>query len=137
MLYTDPVTFYSTLNNYRSVEYAQRSTWVFLQPADALFTHATSLVYGKDKELNPELCPKWKILEDVLQCEIPADVAKLEIEDAKVLILCQDRKTCFQLNNVNSFTILRFIYKRSIIVFSKRSQELLIHDVAEEWFKIQ
>lgn len=101
MLYTDPITFYSTLNNYRKTEYAQTATWLFLQPADLLFNHANSLVYGNGKELNPEFCPKWKTLEDLLQSEIPADIATLGINDAKVLILCQDRKTCFQLNNVS------------------------------------
>lgn len=49
MLYTDPVTFYSTLCNYRSLEYAKKSNWVLLQPAELLFTQAKSLIYDNDK----------------------------------------------------------------------------------------
>lgn len=44
MLYADPVTFYSILSTYRSMEYAQTSTWVLLQPAELLFTYAKQLV---------------------------------------------------------------------------------------------
>lgn len=49
MFYTDSVTFYSILSNYRSKEYAQTSTWVLLEPAELLFTYAKQLVFcGKD-----------------------------------------------------------------------------------------
>lgn len=54
-------------------------------------------------ELNPELCPKWKVLNEILHVEIPAEIANNAISDAKVLILCQDKKTCFQLNHVSNF----------------------------------
>lgn len=49
MLYTDPVTFYSILNQYRTMEYARTAIWVLLEPAELLFTHANSLVYSGDK----------------------------------------------------------------------------------------
>lgn len=56
-------------------------------------------------EFEPEKCPKWETLSEILRVEIPTD-AKSAI-DAKrrsanqsivVLILCQDSRTCYQLN---------------------------------------
>lgn len=47
MFYTDAVTFYSVLSQYRSKEYAQTSTWVLHEPAEMLFTYAKQLVYSK------------------------------------------------------------------------------------------
>lgn len=49
MLYSDPVTFYSMLSEYRTMEYAQTSTWVLAQPADLLFQHAQELIFSKGK----------------------------------------------------------------------------------------
>lgn len=48
MLYSDPVTFYSMLAECRTMEYAQTSTWVLLQPADLLFEHAKNLIFNKN-----------------------------------------------------------------------------------------
>lgn len=45
MLYTDPITFYSILSGYRTMEYAQTSTWVLLEPAELLFTYAKQLIF--------------------------------------------------------------------------------------------
>lgn len=47
MLYADPVTFYSILTGYRSMEYAQTSTWVLLEPAELLFTYTKQLVLSQ------------------------------------------------------------------------------------------
>lgn len=44
MLYSDPVTFFSIISGYRSMEYAQTSTWVLLEPAELLFSYAKQLV---------------------------------------------------------------------------------------------
>nr|XP_022901914.1 DNA repair endonuclease XPF isoform X1 [Onthophagus taurus] len=98
MLYADPVTFYKYLLDYRSIEYAQTANWVLLEPAEILFKTAESLVFNRNKELNPELCPKWKPLLEVLKVEIPNHAFKTTSNDNKVLILCQDVKTCHQLN---------------------------------------
>lgn len=49
MFYSDPITFYSILSNYRTMEYAQNSTWVLLQPAELLFTTGSSLIFTGDR----------------------------------------------------------------------------------------
>lgn len=56
-------------------------------------------------EFEPEKCPKWETLSEILRVEIPNDV-KTAIEAGRrsankpivVLILCQDSRTCYQLN---------------------------------------
>ncbi|KAI4455174.1 dna repair endonuclease xpf [Holotrichia oblita] len=97
MLYSDPVTFYSMLAECRTMEYAQTSTWVLLQPADLLFEHSRDLIFNKNKELSPEFCPKWNVLLEILKVEIPADVKEAKTTENKVLVLCQDKKSCYQL----------------------------------------
>lgn len=56
-------------------------------------------------EFEPELCPKWKSLSEILRIEIPNDIKRsidrrphILNEPIKVLILCQDSRTCSQLN---------------------------------------
>lgn len=56
-------------------------------------------------EFEPENCPKWATLSEILCVEIPNDVkaaidAKRRSADKPivVLILCQDSRTCYQLN---------------------------------------
>ncbi|GJQ83429.1 mei-9 [Trypoxylus dichotomus] len=98
MLYSDPVTFYSMLAECRTMEYAQTSTWVLLQPADLLFESVKDLIFNKNGELSPEFCPKWSVLLEILKSEIPADIRETgNGADNKVLILCQDKKSCYQL----------------------------------------
>lgn len=56
-------------------------------------------------EFEPELSPKWKALSEILRLEIPNDIKRsidrrpnILNEPIKVLILCQDSRTCSQLN---------------------------------------
>ncbi|RZC36084.1 DNA repair endonuclease XPF, partial [Asbolus verrucosus] len=86
MHYSDPVTFYSTLSTYRSMEYAQTATWVLSEPAEMLFTQASSLIFTGDKEL--------------LKVEIPHEIEKSSGKENKIVILCSDYKTCYQLNEL-------------------------------------
>ncbi|KAK5647030.1 hypothetical protein RI129_005494 [Pyrocoelia pectoralis] len=100
LLYADPITFYNLICSYRTMEYAQTCTWILFEPAELMFTYASSLVFSGDKELNPEFCPKWKTLSEILKVEIPTDIQKgNSTENNTVLILCQDTKTCYQLNH--------------------------------------
>ncbi|XP_044750246.1 DNA repair endonuclease XPF [Coccinella septempunctata] len=100
MLYSDPISFYSLLLEYRKAEYARNNNWVLLKPAELLFSHVNSLIFTGDREFNPELCPKWSTLIEVLKVEIPQDIMKSNSVDNKILILCSDRKTCYQLNEL-------------------------------------
>lgn len=53
-------------------------------------------------EFNPEFCPKWETLLDILKVEIPAEIKKSgSKENTTVLILCSDQRTCHQLNEVS------------------------------------
>lgn len=49
LFYADPVTFYSTVCSYRTMEYAQASRWILMEPAELLFSFAAQLVYSGDK----------------------------------------------------------------------------------------
>lgn len=52
------------------------------------------------KEFEPEHCPKWKYLSEILKVEIPGDMKRTKpdcYDPPKVLILCQDTRTCYQL----------------------------------------
>lgn len=56
-------------------------------------------------EFEPENCPKWDTLSEILRVEIPSDVrAAVKAKQRTVnkpivvLILCQDSRTCYQLN---------------------------------------
>lgn len=51
-------------------------------------------------EFNPEPCPKWSALQEILQAEIPTDIESQKLSSVQVLILCEDNRTCHQLNNV-------------------------------------
>lgn len=56
-------------------------------------------------EFEPENCPKWGTLSEILRIEIPSDVkaainsgCRSASKPIIVLILCQDSRTCYQLN---------------------------------------
>lgn len=117
MFNCDPVSFYSLLLEYRKAEYALKNNWVLLKPAELLFSRVSSLIFTGDRgiwffiihkncfiysiaEFNPELCPKWLSLIQILKVEIPQNILKSNYTNNKILILCSDRKTCYQLNEV-------------------------------------
>ncbi|XP_045534517.1 DNA repair endonuclease XPF [Papilio machaon] len=103
LIHDDPVSFYALVSKYRTPEYAKvNSGWILLDSADQLFGAARGRVYNSRNEFDPEHCPKWKCLSDLLTQEIPEEVKKKgkgKLYSTKVLILCQDNKTCCQLNN--------------------------------------
>lgn len=123
MFYSDPVTFYTTVMGYRTMEYAQKANWVLLQPAELLFSQIKSYIFSGDKgilnityfrkfhdifyiscfllEFNPEFCSKWETLLELLKVEIPAQMRQAKSKENTILILCSDYRTCHQLNEVN------------------------------------
>ncbi|XP_050309365.1 DNA repair endonuclease XPF [Anthonomus grandis grandis] len=101
MFYSDPVSFYATLLEYRKVEYARTADWVLNSSAELLFRDASALVFSGDREFNPQFCPKWDALLEILKIDIPAHIKKSgNTENTTVLILCNDNRTCHQLNEV-------------------------------------
>ncbi|XP_062565744.1 DNA repair endonuclease XPF [Armigeres subalbatus] len=111
-IYHDAITLFATMKKYRSTEYAlSNSGWTILDSAEKMFNIAKERVFNKNDEFEPELCPKWKALTEVLRQEIPSDIKetakKIRSKDerqkylhqqVKVLILSQDARTCYQLN---------------------------------------
>lgn len=105
-IYSDPITLYSQLRNYRSQKYAMSSSgWILSDAADQMFRTSRERVFNGDDEFEPEPCPKWRALSELLRCEIPAAVRRAVehnpnalSEPVKVLVLCQDARTCYQLN---------------------------------------
>lgn len=94
------------MKRYRSQEYAMsNSGWILLDSAEQIFKMTRERVYNDKDEFEPEKCPKWETLSEILRVEIPADTKKrIEVqpqlinEPVVVLILCQDSRTCYQLN---------------------------------------
>lgn len=101
-IYNDSVSAYALIKRYRTTEYAlSNSGWVFLESAEQMFTTAKERVYNASGEFEPEPCPKWNFLNEILKTEIPSDMKKKNSNlSPKVLILCQDSRTCFQLRQV-------------------------------------
>lgn len=94
------------MKRYRSQEYAMNNSgWILLDSAEQIFKTTRERVYNDKDEFEPENCPKWETLSEILRVEIPADTKKrIEVqpqaanEPVVVLILCQDSRTCYQLN---------------------------------------
>uniref|UniRef100_A0A182Y440 DNA repair endonuclease XPF n=1 Tax=Anopheles stephensi TaxID=30069 RepID=A0A182Y440_ANOST len=111
-LYGDSVSFYALLKRYRTTEYAlHNSGWTLLEAAEKVFTIAKERVFNRESEFEPELSPKWKALSDVLRVDIPNDMKEISRklrkkeerqkylqQQVKILILCQDSRACYQLN---------------------------------------
>ncbi|CAO1410792.1 unnamed protein product [Diamesa serratosioi] len=107
-IYNDPISLYSTLRQYRTADYAMsNSGWTLLSAAEQIFKVSKERVFNAKEEFDPEPCPKWKALSEILKVEIPTDI-KTVIKDKsqdfdknvpiKILILCNDARTCYQLN---------------------------------------
>ena len=56
-------------------------------------------------EFNPEQCPKWQALTEILKVEIITEMKTKNVNENNILILCQDTRTCFQLNQVHLWYI--------------------------------
>lgn len=89
-------------------------------------------------EFEPENCPKWEILSEILRVEIPNDIKKCVTVDTKlanspivVLILCQDSRTCYQLN--------QFLTQGSekYLLFTAMKNDVPIKKLSEEYKKIK
>uniref|UniRef100_A0A336MFC1 DNA repair endonuclease XPF n=1 Tax=Culicoides sonorensis TaxID=179676 RepID=A0A336MFC1_CULSO len=111
-IHSDSVALFALVKQYRTTSYAlNNSGWILLDSAEQMFNLVKQRVYNKEEEFDPESCPKWKSLFEVLRLEIPNDIKetvknakkenkKISTEPVKVLILCQDARTCYQLNQV-------------------------------------
>ncbi|KAJ0175655.1 hypothetical protein K1T71_008814 [Dendrolimus kikuchii] len=114
LIHDDAVSFYALVSKYRTPEYAKvNSGWILLDSAEQLFRLAKSRVYNHKNEFDPELSPKWKCLSDLLQSEIPEEVKKKGCKKTnvtKILVLCQDNKTCCQLNQYLTMGANKYLF---------------------------
>ncbi|KAG5680775.1 hypothetical protein PVAND_010262 [Polypedilum vanderplanki] len=107
-IYSDSVTFYSTLKNYRGAEYAMHNSgWTLLDAAERIFKFSKERVFNNQDEFEPEPNAKWRAVSEILRIEIPADIKDVISDERnefdkqkpiKILILCNDARTCYQLN---------------------------------------
>lgn len=69
-------------------------------------------------EFEPEPCPKWQPLSELLTQDIPGDMRRRRgashLEAPKVLILCQDSRTCYQLKQYLTQGGARFLLQQAL-----------------------
>ncbi|XP_053658492.1 DNA repair endonuclease XPF [Anopheles marshallii] len=140
-LYGDAVSFYALLKRYRTTEYAlNNSGWTILEAAEKVFTIAKERVFNRENEFEPELCPKWKALSDVLRVDIPNDIKeiarkmrkqeerqKFMQQQVKILILCQDSRACYQLNQFLTQGPERYLF------FQAMKNDISVTKLAEQF----
>ncbi|CAH0714279.1 unnamed protein product, partial [Brenthis ino] len=114
VIHDDSVSFYALVSKYRTPEYAKvNSGWILLDSAEQLFKVAKRRVFNEKNEFDPEPSPKWKCLTELLLDEIPSEVRKKEngsLNKTKILILCQDNKSCSQLNQFLTMGENRYLF---------------------------
>ncbi|XP_047530253.1 DNA repair endonuclease XPF [Vanessa atalanta] len=134
LIHDDSVSFYALVSKYRTPEYAKvNSGWILLDSAEQLFRLAKARVYNNNNEFNPESSPKWKCLSELLTDEIPREVKKKNNESlskTKILILCQDNKSCYQLNNFLTMGESKYLF------YTAFRRDLTITSMAAKYKKI-
>ncbi|KAH8279533.1 hypothetical protein KR044_011910 [Drosophila immigrans] len=118
-MYHDAVSAYALIKRYRSTEYAiSNSGWTLLDAAEQIFVLAKQRVYNGQNEFEPEACPKWQPLSELLTTDIPGDMRRRRgadhLEPPKVLILCQDARTCYQLKQYLTQGGARFLLQQAM-----------------------
>jgi DNA excision repair protein ERCC-4 len=125
----DCATFYSLLLPLRSTEYAHSSAgWVLLPAAETLFLESKSRLCGSsESNCDPEINPKWTTLFDVLT-EINGHLLKNNSASEgqeTVLILTEDRRTCYQLKQFLTLGAIPLLTKLTNAVLG--SKNALVH----------
>lgn len=78
-----------------------------MHAAEQIFKLSKERVYNSKDEFDPEPCPKWKALSEILRVEIPSDIKSIikdetyefdKEQQIKILVLCNDSRTCHQIN---------------------------------------
>lgn len=72
IIFKNSIKSYDLIMKHRTTEYAlNNSGWVLTQNAEKLFKLAKDRVFNSKGEFEPEANPKWTILEEILNVEIP------------------------------------------------------------------
>lgn len=117
IIYNDSVGLFSLLRRYRKTEYAiNNSGWVLLDATEKLFSTAKSRIFNDKEEFDPEWCPKWKPLIELLRVEIPSDLKRRGVSPGGVgvLILCNDARTCTQLNQFLTMGAEKYLFHEAL-----------------------
>ncbi|XP_045768468.1 DNA repair endonuclease XPF isoform X2 [Maniola jurtina] len=134
LIHDDSVSFYALVNKYRTPEYARvNSGWILLDSAETLFRLAKARVFNSKNEFDPEPSPKWKCLCDLLIDEIPEEVKKNKngsLANTKILILCNDNKSCSQLNHFLTMGENKYLF------YTAFRRDLNITSVASKYKKL-
>uniref|UniRef100_W8BG68 DNA repair endonuclease XPF n=1 Tax=Ceratitis capitata TaxID=7213 RepID=W8BG68_CERCA len=134
-IYHDAVAAYALTKRYRTTEYAlSNSGWTLLDSAEQIFKLSKERVYNAQGEFEPEPCPKWKYLTEILRVEIPGDMKRSHPDcllPPKVLILCQDTRTCFQLRQFLTQGGERYL------LYAAMQHEIPIGKLAESYDKLK
>lgn len=111
----DCVTFYNFLESLRKNEKNKKGIWMLSDSANSVYANAKARVMGtlllakstkKGTKRNPETCPKWEALTQILD-EIEA--IQTEVGNKKVLVCAYDDRTCYQLSQVLSLGSMKFL----------------------------
>ncbi|EDW62814.1 DNA repair endonuclease XPF isoform X1 [Drosophila virilis] len=116
-MYHDAVSSYALIKRYRGTEYAiSNSGWTLLDSAEQIFMLSKQRVYNAQNEFEPEPCPKWQALSELLTQDIPGDMQRRcdRLQPPKVLILCQDARTCYQLKQYLTQGSARFLLQQAM-----------------------
>ncbi|XP_034490838.1 DNA repair endonuclease XPF [Drosophila innubila] len=118
-MYHDSVSAYALIKRYRGTEYAiSNSGWTLLDAAEQIFMLSKQRVYNGQNEFEPEPCPKWQALTELLTSHIPGDMRRRRgaqhLQPPKVLILCQDARTCYQLKQYLTQGGARFLLQQAM-----------------------
>ncbi|XP_022814584.1 DNA repair endonuclease XPF [Spodoptera litura] len=134
LLHDDAVSFHALVSKYSTSEYAKvNSGWILLESAEQLFRLARGRVFNHKQEFDPEPCPKWKCLSDLLLKEIPEEIKKNKgsLNKTKILILCQDNRTCSQLNNYLTMGPYKYLFYMAF------RNDLTINSVSSKYMSLQ
>lgn len=108
---------FSLLRRYRKREYAlNNSGWVLLDASEKLFSVSRGRLFNDKEEFDPEWCPKWKPLIELLRVEIPSDLKRRGVTPGGVgvLILCNDARTCTQLNQYLTMGAEKYLFYEAL-----------------------
>ncbi|KAJ8730875.1 hypothetical protein PYW08_002288 [Mythimna loreyi] len=135
LLHDDAVSFHALVSKYSTPEYAKlNSGWILLESAEQLFRLARGRVFNPKQEFDPEPCPKWKCLSDLLLKEIPEEIKKTEganLNNTKILVLCQDNRTCSQLHHYLTMGPYRYLFYMAF------RRDLTINAVSSKYTKLK
>lgn len=81
-----------------------------------MFSVSRGRLFNDKDEFDPEWCPKWKPLIELLRVEIPSDLKRRGVTPGGVgvLILCNDARTCTQLNQYLTMGAEKYLFYEAL-----------------------